>query len=46
MALNIRIRIQYKITERIRLFFLSDNIRKDIRNYDKKENKKKNTTNY
>ena len=36
------IRIQYKTLERTRLFFLSNRIRKNIRDYDKKENKKKN----
>ena len=46
MTFNYKIYIQLKITKRTRLFFISSNIRKNIKDYNKKENKKRNTTNY
>ena len=46
MTFNIEIRIQCKITERIKLLFLLNSIRENIRSHDKKENEKKSTINY
>ena len=46
MTLNIEIYIQYEITERIKLFLLLNNIRENIKDYDKKENEKKSIVNH
>ena len=46
MISNNEIYIQYQITKKIRLFFILSSIRKNIESYDKKENKKKDTTSY
>ena len=46
MTPNIKIRVQRKITKRIKLLFLLNSIRKDIRDYSKKENKTRNVTNH
>ena len=43
MILDNEIRIQYEITREIRLFLILNSIRKNIKNYDKKENEKKDT---
>ena len=46
MTLNIEIRVQRKTAERIGLLLLLNSIREDIRDYDKKENEKKKTSNH
>ena len=46
MTFNNEIRIQHQITKRTRLLFILSNIRKNIKSHDKKENKKRDTTNY
>ena len=44
MTFNDGVRIQRKTSERTRLFLLLDCIQENTRDYDKKENEKKNTT--
>ena len=46
MTFNNRVYIQRKITKRTKLFFLLNNVWENIRGHDKKENKKKNTTDH
>ena len=46
MIFNNEIRIQRKIIRRIEFLFILDSIRRNTRNYNKKENKKKNTTSH
>ena len=46
MVFNNGIRIQYKIPERIGLFFIPNGIREDIRSHDKKGNEKEDITTY
>ena len=46
MIFDNEIRIQYETIKEIRLFFILSSIRKNTRSYDKKENEKKDITNY
>ena len=46
MTFDNKIYIQHKIIKRIKLLFISSNIREDIESYNKKENKRKNTIDY
>ena len=46
MVLNNEIRIQYEITKRIEILSLSDNIWKNTRSHDQKENEEGNVTNH
>ena len=44
MILDNEICIQYEIIKEIEIFFILNSIRKNTKSYDKKENKKRNTT--
>ena len=46
MILDNEIYVQRKITERTRLLFILNSIRRNIKSYDKKENEKRNTTSH
>ena len=46
MTFNDKIRIQYKITREIRLFFLLSRIWKNIRDHHEERNEKRNTTSH
>ena len=46
MTLDNGICIQRKTTRKTGLFFILSNIRKNVKSYNKKENKKKDITNY
>ena len=46
MTFNNKICIQHEILERIRLFFILNRIRKNVKSYYKKRNEKENITTY